>query len=124
MLNFDVHAFVRGRTCRAALIAGGPDRPMIRRNKRLTPWDSIFQTPACASFGEALLKMRSHDSTRLHLPAWGVTAKSDFQDAVVGLFLRRNKSFATMSGFEFNRDVRFSVRSFLARFDAIFSRNQ
>jgi hypothetical protein len=71
MLNFDVHAFVRGRTCRAALIAGEPDRPMIRRNKRLTPWDSIFQTPACASFGEALLKMRSHDSTRLHLPAWG-----------------------------------------------------
>ncbi len=47
-----------------------------------------------------------------------------FQDAVIGLFSRLNKTFATMSDFEFNRDVKFSVKSFLARFDAIFSLNQ
>jgi hypothetical protein len=47
-----------------------------------------------------------------------------FQNAVVGLFSRLNKTFVTMTDFEFNSDVNFSVKSFLAKFDAIFSLNQ
>jgi hypothetical protein len=46
-----------------------------------------------------------------------------FQKAVIGLFARLNKSFMTKQ-FEFNNEVRFSVKTFLARFDAIFSLNQ
>src|SRR5262249_47614776 len=43
---------------------------------------------------------------------------------IVGLFARLNKTFAAMTDFEFNSDVKFSVKQFLARFDAIFSLNQ
>jgi len=46
-----------------------------------------------------------------------------FQNAVAGLFSRLNKTFLTKD-FEFSKDVKFSVRAFLARFDAIFSLNQ
>jgi hypothetical protein len=46
-----------------------------------------------------------------------------FQNAVMDLFSRLNKSFLTKD-FEFSKDVKFSVRAFLARFDAIFSLNQ
>jgi hypothetical protein len=46
-----------------------------------------------------------------------------FQDAVVGLFSRLNKTFLTKE-FEFSKEVKFSVKSFLAQFDAIFSLNQ
>jgi hypothetical protein len=47
-----------------------------------------------------------------------------FQRAVIDLFSRLNKTFVTMTDFEFNTDVKFSVKHFLARFDAIFSLNQ
>jgi hypothetical protein len=46
-----------------------------------------------------------------------------FQKAVVGLFSRLNKTFIRMR-FEFSDDVQFSVKTFLAKFDAIFSLNQ
>ena len=46
-----------------------------------------------------------------------------FQNAVIGLFSRLNKSFRTKN-FEFNNDLGFSVKDFLAKFDAIFSLNQ
>lgn len=46
-----------------------------------------------------------------------------FQKAVTGLFSRLNKSLVTKN-FEFNNELEFSVRRFLARFDAIFSLNQ
>lgn len=45
-----------------------------------------------------------------------------FQDAVSSLFSRLNKSFP--KNFEFNNELDFSVKSFLAKFDAIFSLNQ
>jgi hypothetical protein len=46
-----------------------------------------------------------------------------FQNAVSGLFSRLNRSFLTKT-FEFNDDLAFSVKGFLAKFDAIFSLNQ
>jgi SIR2-like domain len=46
-----------------------------------------------------------------------------FQNAVFDLFLRLNKTFMAKN-FEFNNDVQLSVKSFLSRFDAIFSLNQ
>jgi len=46
-----------------------------------------------------------------------------FQNAVSDLFSRLNKSFRTKN-FEFNTDLAFSVKGFLAKFDAIFSLNQ
>jgi hypothetical protein len=46
-----------------------------------------------------------------------------FQNAVSGLFSRLNKSFCTKD-FEFNNNLAFSVKDFLAKFDAIFSLNQ
>jgi len=45
-----------------------------------------------------------------------------FQDAVSSLFSRLNKSFP--KNFEFNNELDFSVKSFLAKFGAIFSLNQ
>jgi hypothetical protein len=46
-----------------------------------------------------------------------------FQNAVSALFTRLNKTFLSMN-FEFTSELEFSVKSFLARFDAIFSLNQ
>jgi hypothetical protein len=46
-----------------------------------------------------------------------------FQNAVSGLFSRLNKSFRTKD-FEFNNNLAFSMKDFLAKFDAIFSLNQ
>jgi hypothetical protein len=46
-----------------------------------------------------------------------------FQNAVIGLFARLNKTFVSKD-FEFSNDLAFSVKSFLAKFDAIFSLNQ
>lgn len=46
-----------------------------------------------------------------------------FQNAVTELFARLNKTFINKQ-FEFNNDLEFSVKRFLARFDAIFSLNQ
>ncbi len=46
-----------------------------------------------------------------------------FQNAISDLFARLNKTFLTQA-FEFNNDLHFSVKRFLARFDAIFSLNQ
>jgi hypothetical protein len=51
-------------------------------------------------------------------------SQARFQKAVVGLFSRLNKTFVTMTDFEFTNDVKFSVKRFLAQFDAIFSLNQ
>ena len=46
-----------------------------------------------------------------------------FQSAVISLFDRLNKTYLTRD-FEFRNEVEFSVKRFLARFDAIFSLNQ
>jgi hypothetical protein len=46
-----------------------------------------------------------------------------FQNAVSALFSRLNKIFLTKV-FEFSDDLEFSVKRFLAKFDAIFSLNQ
>src|SRR5664279_1838686 len=46
-----------------------------------------------------------------------------FQDAVTALFARLNKTLLRKE-FEFNNDLAFSVKRFLAKFDAIFSLNQ
>jgi hypothetical protein len=60
-----------------------------------------------------------------HTPVSGPAGASliRFQNAVVRLFLRLNKSFLEKE-FEFSKEVKFSVKSFLAQFDAIFSLNQ
>ena len=47
-----------------------------------------------------------------------------FQNAVSDLFSRLNKAYLTIKDFEFSKNVKFSVKAFLARFDAIFSLNQ
>jgi SIR2-like domain len=46
-----------------------------------------------------------------------------FQSAVTGLFDRLNRTFLARR-FEFNDEMQFSIKKFLARFDAIFSLNQ
>jgi hypothetical protein len=46
-----------------------------------------------------------------------------FQKAVIDLFSRLKKSFVTKQ-FEFSKEVNFSVKSFLSKFDSIFSLNQ
>ena len=46
-----------------------------------------------------------------------------FQNAVIELFARLNKTYLRPD-FEFTNDIEFSVKRFLARFDAIFSLNQ
>jgi SIR2-like domain len=52
-----------------------------------------------------------------------VARKRRFQNAVVDLFARLNRSYLNKQ-FEFSNDLEFSVKRFLARFDAIFSLNQ
>ena len=52
-----------------------------------------------------------------------VTRLRRFQNAVTELFLRLNRTLL-LKQFEFNNDLEFSVKKFLARFDAIFSLNQ
>src|SRR5215471_20739588 len=41
-------------------------------------------------------------------------SQTRFQNAVTGLFSRLNKTFVTMTNFEFSNEVRFSVKTFLA----------
>jgi hypothetical protein len=56
--------------------------------------------------------------------AEGVVARlRRFQNAVIDLFSRLNKTYLTRQ-FEFTSDLQFSVKAFLSRFDAIFSLNQ
>ncbi len=56
-------------------------------------------------------------------PAEIIARQRRFQGAVTGVFSRLNRTFLNRQ-FEFNNDVEFSVKNFLARFDAIFSLNQ
>jgi hypothetical protein len=46
-----------------------------------------------------------------------------FQQAIVDLFSRLNRTYVNRQ-FEFSNDLNFSIKDFLARFDAIFSLNQ
>lgn len=58
-----------------------------------------------------------------HSAAPAGASQTRFQKAVIDLFSRLNKSFVTKQ-FEFSKDVNLSVKSFLSKFDAIFSLNQ
>lgn len=46
------------------------------------------------------------------------------EDAIGDAFFEMNMAFATRTEFEFSRDITYSVISFLAKFDAIFTLNQ
>ncbi len=46
------------------------------------------------------------------------------QDAVSQMFTDMDKAFATITNFEPQNDIAYLVRSFLVRFDAIFTLNQ
>jgi hypothetical protein len=52
-----------------------------------------------------------------------VARQQRFQATVSGVFARLNKTFVTKQ-FEFSNEVEFSIKNFLARFDAIFTLNQ
>src|ERR1017187_8187892 len=49
---------------------------------------------------------------------------SRLQAAILDTFGHMNQAFADMPSLEFSNDVHYSIQSFLARFDAIYSLNQ
>jgi hypothetical protein len=83
------------------------DQPELSRALRQGPFEDAFQgfVPAPG-------------------PPQTVAKQRLFQDAVMGVFSRLNRTFVQLMNFEFNPDRQFSVKDFLARFDAIFTLNQ
>jgi hypothetical protein len=82
------------------------DDAEIARALRSGPFEEVFQGFQVTSQGGS-----------------ATTKLLRFQGAIVGLFARLNKTFLNKN-FEFSNDLEWSVKRFLAKFDAIFSLNQ
>lgn len=80
-----------------------------------------------AELAKALRDGPFEDAFQGFVPATGsadtIARQRRFQTAVSGVFSRLNRTFLNKQ-FEFSNEIEFSVKSFLARFDAIFSLNQ
>jgi hypothetical protein len=78
-----------------------------------------------ATLARALRQGPFEEAFQGFAPATGVVTASQrrFEEAISGVFSRLNKTFLTKE-FEFCNYVEFSIKNFLARFDAIFTLNQ
>jgi hypothetical protein len=78
-----------------------------------------------AALARALRNGPFEDAFQGFAPAAGPVAAGQrrFEAAITGVFSRLNKTFVTRQ-FEFCNDIEFSIKNFLARFDAIFTLNQ
>ncbi len=74
------------------------------------------------SFEEALSRVQREYKAQQSASS---KAKLDrLQQAILDVFGRMNHAFAQMPSMEFSNDMAFSIQSFLAKFDAIFTLNQ